>query len=108
MTAALTSWRDGPTKQAIVDAPITGTIIDTMPAAGRNGRGFIPAADRIATFDNDGTLWVEQPMPPQVDFVFRKWAAAACRIALRAPRLPATASSRIGHPDLTQNIGQNR
>ncbi len=31
-------------------------------------------ADRIATFDNDGTLWVEQPLPPQFDFVFRKWA----------------------------------
>jgi phosphoglycolate phosphatase-like HAD superfamily hydrolase len=30
-------------------------------------------ADRIATFDNDGTLWVEQPLPPQFDFVFRKW-----------------------------------
>ncbi len=40
----------------------------------RRGPGFVPAADRIATFDNDGTLWVEQPMPPQFDFVFRKWA----------------------------------
>lgn len=30
-------------------------------------------ADRIATFDNDGTLWVEQPLPPQFDFVFRAW-----------------------------------
>jgi hypothetical protein len=30
-------------------------------------------ADRIATFDNDGTLWVEQPLPPQFDFVFRRW-----------------------------------
>ena len=29
-----------------------------------DGAGFIPEADRIATFDNDGTLWVEQPMPP--------------------------------------------
>ncbi len=32
------------------------------------------AADRIAAFDNDGTLWVEQPLPPQFDFVFGKWA----------------------------------
>ena len=34
------------------------------------GPEFIVPAERIATFDNDGTLWVEQPMPPQFDFVF--------------------------------------
>ena len=68
MTTALTSWRDGPARQAIVDF---------VTAATQDGPRFIPAADRIATFDNDGTLWVEQPMPPQFDFVFRKWAAEA-------------------------------
>jgi len=68
MTAALTSWRDGPAKRAIVDFVTSAT---------RDGPRFIAAADRIATFDNDGTLWVEQPMPPQFDFVFRKWAAEA-------------------------------
>ena len=31
-------------------------------------------ADRIAAFDKDGTLWVEQPLPQQFDFVFREWA----------------------------------
>ncbi|WP_211232979.1 HAD family hydrolase [Solirubrobacter soli] len=46
-----------------------------MTSATRDGPTFIPEADRIATFDNDGTLWVEQPAPPQLDFVFRKWAA---------------------------------
>jgi hypothetical protein len=66
MTAALTSWRHGPAKQAVVDL---------VTAATQDGPRFIPAADRIASFDNDGTLWVEQPMPPQFDFVFRKWAA---------------------------------
>ena len=66
MTTALRSWRDGPAKQAIVDFVTSAT---------QDGSGFIPAADRIASFDNDGTLWVEQPMPPQFDFVFRKWAA---------------------------------
>jgi hypothetical protein len=66
MTAALVSWRDGPAKQAIVDFVTSAT---------QDGPRFIPAADRIASFDNDGTLWVEQPMPPQFDFVFRKWAA---------------------------------
>ena len=68
MTTELTSWKDGPAKQAIVDFVTSAT---------QDGPRFIPAADRIATFDNDGTLWVEQPMPPQFDFVFRKWAAEA-------------------------------
>ena len=68
MTAALTSWSDGPAKRAIVDFVTSAT---------EDGPRFVPAADRIATFDNDGTLWVEQPMPPQFDFVFRKWAAEA-------------------------------
>src|SRR4051812_25299843 len=39
------------------------------------GPDLVELADRIATFDNDGTLWVEQPLPPQFDFVFGKWAA---------------------------------
>ena len=61
---ALASWKDGATKR---------TIVDFVTAATEPGAGFVPAADRIATFDNDGTLWVEQPMPSQFDFVFRKW-----------------------------------
>jgi phosphoglycolate phosphatase-like HAD superfamily hydrolase len=63
--AALASWEDGPAKQAIVDF---------VTSAATQGPEFVPVADRIATFDNDGTLWVEQPLPPQFDFVFRKWA----------------------------------
>jgi phosphoglycolate phosphatase-like HAD superfamily hydrolase len=62
---ALASWKDGPSKRAIVDFVASVTT---------PGPGFVPVADRIATFDNDGTLWVEQPLPPQFDFVFRKWA----------------------------------
>lgn len=60
----LASWRDGPARQAIIDFVASST---------NQGPGFVAVADRIATFDNDGTLWVEQPMPPQLDFVFRKW-----------------------------------
>jgi phosphoserine phosphatase len=62
---ALASWNDGPVKQAIVEF---------VRSATSPGAGFVSLADRIATFDNDGTLWVEQPLPPQFDFVFRKWA----------------------------------
>jgi phosphoserine phosphatase len=60
----LASWRDGAAKQAIVDFVSSATT---------PGPGFVEVADRIATFDNDGTLWVEQPLPPQFDFVFRRW-----------------------------------
>jgi phosphoserine phosphatase len=61
----LPSWRDGPTRQAILDFVTRSTT---------PGPDFVAVADRIAAFDNDGTLWVEQPLPPQFDFVFRKWA----------------------------------
>ena len=60
----LASWTDGPAKRA---------ILDFVDAATTPGAEFVEPADRIATFDNDGTLWVEQPIPPQFDFVFRKW-----------------------------------
>ena len=69
MTAsALPSWNEGPARAA---------ILDFVRSATTEGPGFVPPADRIATFDNDGTLWVEQPAPPQFDFLLRKWAAEA-------------------------------
>jgi phosphoserine phosphatase len=61
----LSSWNDGATKQA---------ILGFVDRATTKGSDFVPPSDRIATFDNDGTLWVEQPMPPQFDFVFGHWA----------------------------------
>jgi hypothetical protein len=50
----LPSWRDGPAKQAI-----TTFVKETTDQAGSK---FVPVAERIATFDQDGTLWVEHPM----------------------------------------------
>ncbi len=52
---SLPSWRDGPAKEAIVNFVTSAT---------ERGPDFVEVADRIATFDNDGTLWVEQPLPP--------------------------------------------
>jgi hypothetical protein len=60
----LPSWNDGPAK---------ATIVGFVESTTRQGADFIPPNDRIATFDNDGTLWAEQPMPPQVDFLFQTW-----------------------------------
>jgi hypothetical protein len=50
----LPSWNDGATKQAIVE------FVTRVTTA--NSPDFVPVEDRIATFDNDGTLWAEQPL----------------------------------------------
>jgi phosphoserine phosphatase len=55
----LPSWNDGPAKQAILDF-VRATTADPSSA------GFVPPAERVATFDQDGTLWVEQPIYTQV------------------------------------------
>ena len=55
---ALPSWNEGPTKQAIIQFVKTTTD--------KSSPNFLPAAERIVTFDQDGTLWVEQPMYSQV------------------------------------------
>jgi phosphoglycolate phosphatase-like HAD superfamily hydrolase len=75
----LESWNDGPARQA---------ILDFVASATTPGAGFIAEADRIATFDNDGTLWVEQPLPPQFDFVFRKWGEEVKQDPSLASRQP--------------------
>ena len=59
-TDPLPSWNEGKTKQGILD------FVARVTKEG--GPDFVPAKDRIATFDNDGTLWVEQPIYTQ--FVF--------------------------------------
>ena len=57
-TDPLPSWNDGPAKKAIVEFVQTTTT--------QGSPKFVPAAERIATFDQDGTLWVEHPMYSQV------------------------------------------
>ena len=55
----LTSWNDGPAKQSIVSF-VERAMSD------------VPVDERIAVFDNDGTLWCEKPMPIQADFILRR------------------------------------
>ncbi len=57
---ALPSWREGASKQAIVD------FVAKVTKEG--GPDFVPVSERIAVFDNDGTLWTEQPMYSQMLF----------------------------------------
>ncbi len=63
----LPSWNDGPAKQAIVDF-----VKATTETGGAN---FVAPEERIATFDQDGTLWVEHPMYSQVMYCFHRVGA---------------------------------
>jgi hypothetical protein len=70
---SLLSWNEGATKQS---------ILDFVAAVTREGSpDFVPPAERIATFDNDGTLWVEHPMYTQLAF-------ALDRVKTLAPQHP--------------------
>lgn len=73
MIAPLASWNDGLAKGAILD------FVAQVTTA--NSPTFVPPADRIATFDNDGTLWCEHSMYGQAFFVFD-------RIRTLAPQHP--------------------
>jgi hypothetical protein len=68
-TDPLPSWNNGPAKQAIVEFVRT-TTDKSSPA-------FVPPAERIATFDNDGTLWTEHPMYTQLAFALDRIKALA-------------------------------
>jgi phosphoserine phosphatase len=69
----LPSWNDGPARQAIVE------FVEAVTEEG--GADFVPPEDRIATFDQDGTLWVEHPLYAQAMF-------ALDRVAELAPQHP--------------------
>ena len=69
MADPLASWNPGPAKDAILDF-VARTCAEDAPEA-------VPEADRVAVFDNDGTLWCEKPMPIQLDFILRRLAEMA-------------------------------
>jgi phosphoserine phosphatase len=64
MTDPLSCWREGSTKDAIL-----GYVEE---ARSESSAGWVPVDERVAVFDNDGTLWCEKPMPIQLDFVLRR------------------------------------
>jgi phosphoglycolate phosphatase-like HAD superfamily hydrolase len=59
MAEILTTWNDGPVKRTII-AFVERTVAE------------VPAEERLAVFDNDGTLWCEKPLPIQADFILRR------------------------------------
>jgi hypothetical protein len=67
--AVLPSWNDGSAKQSIID--FVAKVTDS------NSPDFVPGAERIAVFDNDGTLWSEQPAYFQLLFAIDRVRALA-------------------------------
>jgi phosphoserine phosphatase len=65
----LPSWHDGPAKQSII------SFVENVATPG--SPDFVPVSERIAAFDNDGTLWCEQPLPVQLYFVLDRVKALA-------------------------------
>jgi phosphoserine phosphatase len=64
MTNSLPSWQDTPTRQAIFDFVAAVTA--------ENGPKSVPPAERVAVFDNDGTLWCEKPVQVQIGFILQR------------------------------------
>jgi phosphoserine phosphatase len=63
----LASWRDGPARSAI----------EEFVGKAKSGPQAVPQEERVAVFDNDGTLWTEKPMPTQLHYIVEQWSAAA-------------------------------
>jgi phosphoserine phosphatase len=67
--ALLASWRDTPTRQRVI------AFVENVTA--EDSAAFVAPADRVAVFDNDGTLWSERPIPIQLDFTLFRLAEQA-------------------------------
>ena len=78
----LPSWNEGPAKNAILEFVKTTTT--------EGNPGFVPQPERIATFDQDGTLWVEHPMYAQVMYCLDRVPA----IVKAKPELGRSSHSR--------------
>ena len=77
---ALPSWNDTATRDAIVK------FVASVTREG--GPDYVPPQERVAAFDNDGTLWCERPLPVQADFILRRLAAMAERNPALRERQP--------------------
>ncbi|SFU20828.1 HAD family hydrolase [Mesorhizobium sp. YR577] len=80
MPNPLSSWNDSAAKSAILD------FVARVTKEG--GPEFVPPSERIATFDNDGTLWCEQPMQVQLFFLIDRVKQLAAKDASMSARQP--------------------
>ena len=80
----LPSWRDGPTKR--------GILAFVQRTTRRGAPDYLPPAERVAVFDNDGTLWVEQPLYTQLAFALDRLRELAQHDPALAARDPFKAA----------------
>lgn len=83
MPNELPSWADTPTRAAIVD------FVEKVTT----GPDAVPEAERVAVFDNDGTLWTEKPMPTQLHYIVEQWKAQVAADPSLAERQPYKAAA---------------
>jgi len=95
----LPSWRDGATKQAVI-----GFVDDVC---GRTGSTPVPVGDRVAVFDNDGTLWCEKPIPIQLDFIVGRLVEVADEQPELRERQPWQAAHQRDHAWLSSVINEH-
>jgi phosphoserine phosphatase len=93
----LPSWNDGPARSAIVD------LVARVTKEG--GKDYVPPAERIATFDNDGTLWNEHPMLVQGFFLGDRIKQLAAKDRSIKERQPFKAFLEQGFKSL-QSLGK--
>jgi phosphoserine phosphatase len=89
MSAALASWKDTPARQTIVEFVERVTREDSDKC--------IPLAERVAVFDNDGTLWCEKPMPIELGFILDRLVAMAAEDVSLRDRQPWKAACEKDH-----------
>ncbi len=82
--SGLASWRDTPTRQAIVD------FVTSVTTEG--GANYVSPPDRVAVFDNDGTLWSEKPILIELDFTLYRLTEQARSDSTLASREPYRAA----------------
>src|SRR5215470_11344676 len=85
---ALSSWNEGAAKSAIVD------FVARVTREG--GKDYVAPAERIATFDNDGTLWCEQPIQVQAFFLIDRTRQLAAMDPALEQRQPFKALLELG------------
>jgi phosphoglycolate phosphatase-like HAD superfamily hydrolase len=99
MEQSLANWNDGAAKRAIV------SFVERACLDGSSDT--IALADRVAVFDNDGTLWSEKPMPIQLDFILRRLVEMATADAQLRDRQPWKAAYDRDYAWLASVIAQH-
>src|SRR3954467_1884168 len=97
--AGLAGWRAGPARQAIVEF--------VAPATGADGSEPVPIDERLAVFDNDGTLWCEKPMPSQLDFILRRLAEMVAADPSLKDRQPWRAAQERDYAWLSRVVAEH-